>query len=701
MVNFRPRIILVAVSSLFWAAVIALPGQGHAAAIPGPGASPVKQKVFEMPRYALQQRKLTKAVIGLFRAHRFSEAETFLRQPVAQFPDAPVHHYNLAAALARQNKQTAALESLNKAIDHGFTSKAALTQDPDLAPIRELPGFQKLLSKLAQMSATAIAPAEIKPRVVTKAKALVDAGNTTWAPASQSLLSMFAFNELHRPHKAHGGDGDIAWQLNRWSRKGEAAGNFGDLYDNRDSSHSHLSRKLFPQLAHIEYSADAKAAGIHYGVNSQILHNAITFGNSSTAITSGPLWRSQSRLILTTPELIARAYQQYANNHLYIFPEVRDHDPERGDLFPANTPYIITSQGKSGSDRPFLRAVAVILASLKPDVKNFLRAHRLISPTVQMIFRTGQKFVQTDTDYLAATAHPSVFDAVNINLEKMMNLAHALDKEDVPPPARITVTEETKAQPGIDYFGPSSTDEILFTTPNAIARMVKSTVYERRMVISAAKTLDPNGRPLTFTWRLMRGDKDRVTVKPLAEDGSVVELRIPWHQGHSGDQSRKVPGRSDLSTNRVEFAVFANNGVHYGAPAFVSLYYPPKQVRKYDQQGRIQEIDYAPRALKDVYADPVLFPRRGWRDRYLYTKDGRLIGWDRIVKKAIRRFTRHGVRALETDASGRPVKAERIAYGVKLGKGQIKQIIEVPFGKAVIYDYISATDQLGIPKNAP
>jgi len=105
--------------------------------------------------------------------------------------------------------------------------------------------------------------------------------------------------------------------------------------------------------------------------------------------------------------------------------------------------------------------------------------------------------------------------------------------------------------------------------------------------------------------------------------------------------------------------------------------------------------------LKDVYADPLLFPRRGWRDRYRYTDDGQLIGWDRTVKKITRQFTRHGVRVLETDASGRPVKAERIAYGIKQGKRQVKHIIEVPFGRPVIYDYISDGDQLGIPKNAP
>ena len=115
---------------------------------------------------------------------------------------------------------------------------------------------------------------------------------------------------------------------------------------------------------------DARSPGI-----SGILFDAPTLGNSSTAIVGSLFWRSQARLALTSPEGPERLFQLYANDHVYVFPEHNDHDRvepgkeadrragRKGDLFPANTPYFLVSQGSSGSDRPFLAAVFVGLAA--------------------------------------------------------------------------------------------------------------------------------------------------------------------------------------------------------------------------------------------------------------------------------------------------------------------------------------------------
>jgi len=83
--------------------------------------------------------------------------------------------------------------------------------------------------------------------------------------------------------------------------RGRAAGNFGDLYDNRDGDHSSLWRAAYPQLGFVEYDDAAQAAALHYGLNTRILFDAPTFGNSSTAIGQGLFWRSQARAALTTP----------------------------------------------------------------------------------------------------------------------------------------------------------------------------------------------------------------------------------------------------------------------------------------------------------------------------------------------------------------------------------------------------------------
>lgn len=644
--------------------------------------------VFQMPAYISRQRRHAKVVAILLQGRRYSEAESVLRSLIDKFPRWHLHHYFLAAALARQNKREAALGSLSEAIRLGFKNRFVMEHDANFETIRKSPRFQALLTAQTE-NARRKTRSALTPQFVRDGGALVDETNTAWEPRSNMLIAAFKFPDLPKTPQVYNGKSAILRHLNNWYEIGDAAGNHGDLYDNRDGGHSLLSRTLFPQLSHLEYGASARAERAHYGVNSQILFNAITFGNSSTALL-GPNWRSQARYILTTPPLAKRAYQQYINNHLYVYPEHRDHDPGYGDLFPANTPYIIVSQGSSGSDQPFLQAIGATLAALRPEVKTFLRTNRLVAPTLQMILRSTLRSVQTDGDYLSAKAHPSVFESSEIDLARMIKKAHGLQSDGIPPLVHLAVSSESKPRPGINYFGPSGTDEILFSTPGAIARVVRATDHEKRMVITAQKTADPNGRPLKFIWKVLRGDPSRITIKPLNNNASLAEIRIPWHK------RRPVQSKPALATNRVDIAVFANNGVHYSAPAFVSLYYPPRQDRQYDPTGRLLEIDYDAPNLADRYADPALFGRREWRDVYHYTDGGQLIGWDRFSEETSRRFTRHGAQVLETDSQGRPIRAERVRYDVRKARQGQRKIVEVPTGKFLTYHYDDTSDLRGI-----
>ena len=57
----------------------------------------------------------------------------------------------------------------------------------------------------------------------------------------------------------------------------------------------------------------------------------------------------------------ARTFRGYAANMLYVSPDHRD----RGGIAPspAAWPYMVISQGSSGSDQPFLRALAMTMVS--------------------------------------------------------------------------------------------------------------------------------------------------------------------------------------------------------------------------------------------------------------------------------------------------------------------------------------------------
>jgi hypothetical protein len=659
-----------------------------------PTLDPQRPNVFQMPAYAARQTRLTLPVLLLVRKKQYAEAEKELRSLIRQYPHWPTHHYNLGAVLARQNKTEEAFGALATAIDRGFANKKVMKRDADLDSLRHLPRFQKLIKKQEAVSARKRqqASAQFELGVVQAARARVTAANTLWVPRNNILVSAFKFSPKPESNHVYGGDGPVARRLNLWFGRDEAAGNHGDLYDNRDGGHSSITRAQLPQLAHIEYSGEARQAKTHYGFNSHFLFSAITFGNSSTALTGGTFWRSQARLALTTPLLTQRLYQQFINDQIYVFPEHLDHDPERGDLLPANTPYMIISQGSSGSDKPFLHAISAILAAFKPEVKAFLRSKHLVMPTLQMVFRKGLKHIVTQDDYLSARAHPSVFEADTIDLVKMIKLANALRVETLPPRMQLFVVEESRAVLGKDYFAPPDLRETLFNTSGAIARVVRSTKGNRRMVISAAGTADPNGRSLKFHWRVLRGDANRIKITPRNEEGSVAELVIPWHE------RRPVPFKPKLTTDRVDIAVFADNGENVSAPAFVSLLYPADQERSYDDQGRIKQVDYAALNRRERYVDPLLFPGRDWTDSYQYSDRGELLGWDRTRGKTKERFTRHGARVIETDAAGRPRRAELVRYEIKIPKRGRPKVAQIPTGKFVTYHYTGRNDLLGEPK---
>ena len=675
-------------SAILLLALLASPAPAaNAPAVPGyPGVGP-----FAMPALAEQER----AVALLVARGETATALAALDRLIEVYPQVPAFPARRALLAARLGEPEAALADLTRAVDLGFAGIARLATLPVFAPLADDP---RLAALLARSPAPSPAPRPVAPALVRSGRAPVGPENTRWNPATGMLESRFIFPPILRYRPLAGARPPPALaELAALVARGRAAGNAGDLYDNRDDGHSALNPERHPQLGFTDYGPEARAAGVHYGLNTSILFDAVTFGNSSTALTGGVFWRSQPRLALTSPGGVAALWRQYASNHLYVYPAHRDHDPERaveggspgfGDLFPANTPYVLISQGSSGSDQPLLEAVAAILAAFKPEVKAFLRERGLIAPTVQMIFRRSQRQVTDAAAYMGPLAHPSAFRAGDIDLPRMIARANALSADTVPPAIRMRVIEEDRPRPGRDYFA-RDISEALFDTPSAIARIWRSTASRRRMVLDAGASRDPNGRALSFHWRVLRGDGARIAIRRLDDTGARVEITLPWHE------RAPVPGRSELSSDRVDIAVFADNGAELSAPGFLSLLFPGNQARSYDAEGRILSVDYT----APGYADPLLFPARDWLDRYEYDGAGHLLGWTRRRGDRITRFTRDGLLVLEEDALGRPVRAERVAYPATPAADGRPVIAEEPTGDLVIYRYAGPGDRIGSPEH--
>lgn len=453
---------------------------------------------------------------------------------------------------------------------------------------------------------------------------------------------------------------DVAYRLlSQLVFEGRAAGNHGDLYENRDRGHSRLPLAAHPQLTHVVYDADAREAGLDYGLAGPVLFEAPLIGNSSTAVKNGPFWRSLPRLALSHEDGPLLLYQNYLAGHIHVYPEHRDHDPEHGDLFPANTPYFLISQGSSGSDRPHLEALAMILAAFQPETKDFLYKNQLLAPTVQMVFRRSLTFVRSRAAYLSGMAHPSVIPSDQINLTRMVQLANALTPDMVPPMVRLSILSEDTAAEGVDYFGEGLTERLL-DTPAAIARIWRSSTYRRSMVVSAEATRDLSGRDLEFVWRVLRGDPARTRIEPLDDHGRRARITVDWQL------PRPVPGRSDILSNRVDIGVFAKSGAHDSAPSFLSILLPQHEMRRYgvgaDGEMRIESLDR--RVPEGGYADPILFPTADWRDNYRYDARGALQGWVREGAAGKRRFDASGQRHMP-DGSIAPVR-----YVLERGEGK-------------------------------
>jgi len=384
------------------------------------------------------------------------------------------------------------------------------------------------------------------------------------------------------------GNDPVARMLLRWQADGSAAGNVGDVYYNRDGRHSQLPMDRFPQLRQVKLAPNNKRRdwSLFLGV---IGH--VTVGNSSTAAgvrQGGSIPRSA-----TAGGHIAQILAlQHQRNNLFIYPEHRDYDPGLngllgyGDLYFANTPYLIASQGSSGSDQAFLRALFRTLAAFRPDTKDKLRESGMLMPTLQMILRRSMKDVLTDEDYLSARAHPVVFQGSNLRSEVMIGRAHGMAPDEIPPIAVLAIGEESDSLPGRDFFHPRQ-PERHFATFAAVCRVYRGPRAAYRMVVSAAPSLDLNDRPLTYHWRVLSGDRERITIKPLSKTGDRVEISVPYRNG-----AWPTPFREDMDTSRVDIACFVHNGKHYSPPAFISVFMPRDQLMATNEAGRVIEVGH-------------------------------------------------------------------------------------------------------------
>ena len=419
--------------------------------------------------------------------------------------------------------------------------------------------------------------------------------------------------------------------LERWVADGSASGLDGTVWDNRDDGHSRVKLEQLPGMTQFPYSkADARTVG--WGLQ-LATRDSTTVGNSSTAhkqIDKG----SQPRCAYSAANGLKSLRSQYKHNNVYIYPSHMDHiggntregksqtkkwGQGRGDMYPTNTPYVIITQGSSGTDQPFIRAVSWAIGSFSPEVRKKLENENLLMPTVQSLLRLNQFNIKSRGDYLSGKAHPAVFDRINLDAIGMMEAAHDMRIHTIPPLVQLTVVSEDEMKPGRDFLGPIRLSEKHFDSPEVISRIWRGYPMTRTMEISAEKTIGFSDEPLRYHWIVLRGPREKVTITPLTEDRSTVRIEITY------------PGRTksqwidQMWSNRLDIGVFAETSHSISAPAFITWMTLDNEQRTYDPSGKLTSIDYG----TGRYVDPRLTVGMPFRDEFEYS-DGRVSKIQRI-----------------------------------------------------------------------
>lgn len=650
-----------------WIVCSALVLAGVAVQAADPAVAPPRRSVFSLPGLRAQDAAYELELARLLRMGHAAEAEPLAEKLVALLPEYPTGYYILACAQASQGKTDSALTNLNLSVQRGFNLAPLAEKEPCLASLRTHADWPKLLRDMAVAAPFKPETRQGAPLLVTTPRgARVMESNTTMNVAAGVLQTLFTFPANGGKDKLPvNGQGQVGESICRWYKEGTAAGLYGDLYDNRDGYHSGLNLGGYPQLTAVDYAPEAVTNGMHRGLQTHLFFNRITIGNASLANVAGPGWRSMPRLAYPDGRAMILLYFQYAGNHLYVYPEHNDYDPGHngkggghGDVYCGNSPYLLISQGSSGSDQAFLNCVACTLASFRPDVKAFLAERGALMPAIQMLLRSSYKPAATNDDYLTGKAHPVVFDGSQLDTARMVQRAHDMTLDTLPPQIALKVVDEDKGVAGQDYFSPRAS-EILYDTPAAIGRVVRSTQYERRMVVTAGDSRDFTDKPLTYYWRVLRGDASRIRIKPVNKSGSIVELTVPYHERFPVEPGSAKEG------NRVDIGAFVHNGTHYSAPAFVSFFYLDNEKRVYGPKQEILSVQYSGGVTPGNYVDPMVDTPKDWLDVYHYDSTGRLTGWTRTLNGEKKDFTAEGKLIVERDANGNPTETKAVAYGVK------------------------------------
>ena len=641
------------------------------------GASSVcGQSVFDMPRLFPQHRRFLGQFVESARKGDLFGAESAARAAAKVFPRDANWSYNVACVCARDGRKQEALDWLAKAVELGFSPAKQLEQDGDLQSVRDEPKFKEILSRAHALAAEGVRNPTLSRALVRPLPAgtelVVDATDTQWEwdPARGGYMTTLVQPQpaATRPAAEAYTGPEAALVRSLW----QGDGCEGVLYVSRDEDACGVRTGAFPGLSPVFYGDEAQRSGAQKGVANGLFSTGLSavpaVGNASVMMGNSAFWRSIPRGISSFPETAELAYRLAAANQLYIYDATPDYTAAlQGDLLIGQNPAVLLSGDLSAAgekpnptraQRDLTELILAGLSVMPPETKREMFRKGAFVATMQRLLRESVRGAEAPEAYFTPAAHPVVFDPKAIRAEAFLRAANALRADALPPGIGLVVRQESMPVQGVDYFDAVGSEKIA-DTPLAIARVVRGRGKTRRLTVEAMGA----GKGLTFRWFVANGDAQKVRIRPLTASGSVVTLEVDYPG---------IETRAGMRSRRVDVACVAvrSDGVK-SAPAFVSFRYLGNERRRYDAQGRIQEIDYRVPESGYAYEDPALTAFKNWADAYHYDEQGRCTGWTRTHADGTlkQRFDARG-RLVRTPAEGeRPAEVQEISYVPRLNQG--------------------------------
>ena len=241
--------------------------------------APKRPSVFDLPMVSAAEQAATL----LFARGEYDKAALLLQRAVKAMPQDFTAHYNLALRIgpAGQDRRLAGAPGEGGRVrflrrqthrERRRPGEASRTA-PFQSGLEESPG--KCPGGRAGWK-YAVEPSKFKD-----GQYLVSETNTAYDPRLGLFAPLFKIDKEATAGKpiveGYGKAGDL---LKQWYKGGTAAGNHGDLYDNRDNGHSFMNFKSFPQLARVIYADEAQKRKLHWGLQRLFMYNGICIGNS-------------------------------------------------------------------------------------------------------------------------------------------------------------------------------------------------------------------------------------------------------------------------------------------------------------------------------------------------------------------------------------------------------------------------------------